>query len=180
MDDKMSLSDELEFYNKSNILNTNDELYSFGIKNKLSELLQKAIEQQNLSVLEKLLNNPLLEPDCSDVFLACKIGNSEIVKLLLRHPTVDPGEFDDEDPLLEAIGVKNPEIVSLLLDSENVLPDITFYDETILENAIDESNYETLEILFKHPKMKEFLEYNISWVKTLSNFDKIAEILKKT
>jgi hypothetical protein len=151
-----------------NIL-SKDEVLSIDDATNAYVELENAIESGDVLTVKKLLNDGKSNPDCQNLFTACGVGNTEIVKLLLE--SVSPGDYDDEDPLLESIYSKYPEIVTLLLNHEDTCVDNSFYSPEILEEAIKNSNYKTVTTLFKHPKMVGYVE------STPGNWDNLIDKL---
>jgi hypothetical protein len=151
-----------------------------------SSLLQKAVDWENVEIVESLLNHPGIDQNTKAqnietlLIKAVKLKKREIIKSLLSNNSINPNLKDDNgwSPIESAIDSNDPEIVQILLQDPRIdIKNPTHNGLTLLEFAIAKNNVDIdiIKTLF----MAHFQNNEPSFTSNIFGNKKFIQVLVK-
>jgi hypothetical protein len=138
--------------------------------------LANVINTGNISAVSILLNigDDPSEYDNEAIINAVKLGNTEIVRLLLSDPRVDPSARNNQ----AIINAKNTSIIRLLLNDKKVDP--SAQNNKALINAVKTKNKYAAKFLLKDERVDPSAQNNESLIAAVKNndLDFVNDLLK--
>ena len=137
---------------KLNDLSKVDILISSGLLTFSDDYIIGSSISKDPDILKYLLKKTNIDPNKSDYYYdspivkACKIGNEDIIKILINDDRVDPS-VDNNEALLSAVSKKSVEIITLLLKDDRVTPS---KNPKILMEAIHRKDLEIFNLISEY------------------------------
>lgn len=128
------------------------------------EQFKEAIEKNNLTKIQLLLNDNRFDPSAYNnyytlfaIVFASQNGHSDIVKLLLSDPRVDPTD-DNNFSIIMASKNGHREVVKLLLNDNRIIP--AKYSNYAIQQACQNGHTDIVQLLWQNKKVKNTLKYD--------------------